>query len=375
MAHSSSAGQFTRRFYIHTFGCQMNESDSEHMAGLLASQGWERASSPEDSDLVIINTCAVREKSVKKFYSLLGRFIHLKKRGSLRLAVAGCIAQLLREDLLKNHAQVDFVVGPDNYPELLKLIEGSERVCLTSWSTKWREHPSPLVLRESKVSAYVPIMEGCNQFCSYCIVPFTRGREKYRPARLVLEEVRNLARQGYLEIQLLGQSINSYRDPETGVNLAELLYQVAQVDGLHWIRFLTSHPKNLTVDIARVMAQEKKICHQLHLPVQSGSNAVLRRMKRGYTREEYLEKVAMLREIVPGISLSTDIIVGFPGETEEDFAATLSLLEEIKFANIFSFRYSPRPFTAASRLADDVPWEVKRQRLMVVQARQKKIQE
>ncbi len=244
----------------------------------------------------------------------------------------------------------------------------------TTWSAQWREHPHSLIRRESQVRAYVPVMEGCNNFCSYCIVPFVRGREKYRPARFILDEIKALADRGFLEVQLLGQSITSYRDPESNQPLADLLRQIAQIGNLSWIRFITSHPKNLTKEIALVMAEEKKICRQLHLPVQAGSNSVLKRMNRGYTREEYLEKIAMLRELMPEISLSTDIIVGFPGETEKDFEATLKLLEEVRFTNIFSFRYSPRPLTAASRWPDVVPFEVKRRRLMELQSLQKKIQ-
>ncbi len=362
------------RFFIHTFGCQMNESDSEHIAGLLKSHGWEKVDSPEKSDLILVNTCAVREKSVEKLFSFLGRLKELKRKTGVKIAVVGCVAQIEGEELFNHQSLIDFVLGPDNYPELISLLNRPEKISLTSRSTEWREHPSPLILRESKVSAYVPVMEGCNNFCSYCVVPFARGREKYRPAASILKEVESLAGLGYLEIQLLGQSINSYRDPETGISLAELLRLVSRIRNIRWVRFITSHPKNLDAGIARVMGEEPKICGQLHLPVQSGSTSVLRRMKRGYTREEYLEKVAMLRELVPGISLSTDIIVGFPGETEKEFEETLSLLEAVRFANIFSFRYSPRPYTAASRLPDDVPFEVKRRRLIEVQSLQKKIQ-
>lgn len=362
------------RFFIQTFGCQMNESDSEHIAGLLRSQGWEKVDSPEKSNLILVNTCAVREKSVEKLFSFLGRLKRIKEKTGVKIAVVGCVAQLEGEELFNHQPFIDYVLGPDNYLELTSLLNRQEAMSLTNRSAEWREHPSPLVLRESRVSAYVPVMEGCNNFCSYCIVPFARGREKYRSAASVLKEVELLTGLGYLEIQLLGQSITSYRDPETGISLAELLRLVSGVKNIRWVRFITSHPKDLNVPIARVMGEESKVCRQLHLPVQSGSTSVLRRMKRGYTREEYLEKVAMLREFVPRISLSTDIIVGFPGETEEEFEETLSLLEAVRFTNIFSFRYSPRPYTAASRLPDDVPFEVKRRRLIEVQSLQKKIQ-
>ncbi|MCX7974864.1 MAG: tRNA (N6-isopentenyl adenosine(37)-C2)-methylthiotransferase MiaB [Candidatus Aminicenantes bacterium] len=361
-------------FFIHTFGCQMNESDSEHIAGLLISQGWQKVELPEKSNLAIINTCAVRAKSVDKFLSLLGRLKEIKKKRDLKIAIVGCVAQLEGENLLKLRPEIDYIFGPDNYLEILKIINHQAKAVATNWSHQWREHPLTQIHRESQVSAYVPVMEGCNNFCTYCIVPFVRGREKYRPARMILEEIKRLADQGFLEVQLLGQSITSYHDPESGKPLAELLQEIAQIDGLIWIRFITSHPKNLSKEIAQVMATEKKICRQLHLPVQSGSNSILKKMNRGYTREEYLEKIAMLRELMPDISLSTDIIVGFPGETEKDFEATLRLLEEVRFSNIFSFRYSPRPLTAASRWVDDVPFEVKRRRLIDLQNQQKKIQ-
>lgn len=361
-------------FFIHTFGCQMNESDSEHIAGLLTNYGWQKGNCPEESNLVIINTCAVRAKSVDKFFSLLGRLKEIKKRQGLKIAVVGCIAQLEGEKLFKLLPHIDYILGPDNYLEFLKIIDHEEKIASTVWSPQWREHPHSLIKRESQVSAYVPVMEGCNNFCTYCIVPFVRGQEKYRPARFVLDEIKALADDGFLEVQLLGQSITSYRDPESGLSLADLLRQIAQIGNLSWIRFITSHPKNLTKEIPLVMSEEKKICRHLHLPVQAGSNSVLKRMNRGYTREEYLEKIAMLRELVPGITLSTDIIVGFPGETEKDFEATLRLLEEVRFTNIFSFRYSPRPLTTASRWPDDVPFEVKRRRLMELQSWQKKIQ-
>ncbi len=361
-------------FFIHTFGCQMNESDSEHIAGLLTSYGWQKGNCPEESNLVIINTCAVRAKSVDKFFSLLGRLKEIKKKRGFKIAVVGCVAQLEGEELFKLQPHIDYVIGPDNYLELPKIIDHKEKITSTTWSGHWREHPYSLIRRESQVSAYVPIMEGCNNFCTYCIVPFVRGREKYRPARFILEEIKALADRGFLEVQLLGQSITSYRDPESNQSLADLLRQVAQINNLKWIRFITSHPKNLTREIAQAMAEEKKICRQLHLPVQAGSNSILKRMNRGYTREEYLEKIAMLKELMPEISLSTDIIVGFPGESEKDFEDTLRLLEEVRFTNIFSFRYSPRPLTAASQWPDDVPFEVKRRRLIELQSLQKKIQ-
>lgn len=364
------------KFHIHTFGCQMNENDSERIAGLLQKEGAEVCGSPEESDLVIINTCAVREKSEEKLYSLLGRMEAVKKAKELVIGVVGCVAQLHRSQLLEKKPFIDFVLGPDNYLEIPRVLHehAKERVVATSWSRQWHEFLPLNFLRESDISAYVTIMEGCNSFCSYCIVPFTRGREKFRPLPHILREVEYLVQEGYREIILLGQNVNSYRDPETGKGFSELLREVNRIDGIGWFRFITSHPKNFTDDIANAMRDSEKVCHQLHLPVQSGSNAVLKEMNRGYTREVYLETISLLRDFMPDISLSTDVIVGFPGETEKDFQETISLLAEVRFSNIFSFRYSPRPLTAASKMEDTVPLEEKRRRLIELQNFQKTVQ-
>ncbi len=375
-------------YFIETFGCQMNENDSERIAGVLEAAGARRAASVEESGLVIVNTCAVRRKSEEKLYSYLGRLRTLKRKRGLIIAVAGCVAQIHRGDLLAGRPFVDLVIGPDNYhrlPEVLAPILPSAGdfaggrgslpdPVLTARSRGWNEETRRAVRRERPGSAYVTIMEGCDNFCSYCVVPFARGREKFRPLRSVLAEVEALARAGYREIQFLGQNVNVYKDPETGTEFPGLLEQAAAVPGPEWIRFLTSHPRTFGPDIIRTMARSPKVCRQLHLPLQAGSSDVLSRMKRGYTRDEYLGKIHFLRAAMPDIHLSTDIIVGFPGETEEEFRETLSALAEIRFSNIFSFRYSPRPRTAAAKLPDDVPLDVKRRRLIEVQALQKTIQ-
>ncbi|MDH4217218.1 MAG: tRNA (N6-isopentenyl adenosine(37)-C2)-methylthiotransferase MiaB [Candidatus Aminicenantes bacterium] len=364
------------RYYIHTFGCQMNENDSEHLAGLLNSSGLEPALSPEESELIIVNTCAVREKSEQKLYSLLGRLESIKKKNKALIGVVGCVAQLYRSKLWDKKPSIDFVIGPDNYWQIPHLLPPSprEKVISTQWSTEWHEIPFQQVRRESLVSAYITIMEGCNNFCAYCVVPFTRGREKSRPMSHILAEAEDLAFKRYKEIQLLGQNVNSYEDPDTGHQFPVLLEEIDHIEGIEWIRFITSHPKNFTKNIALAMKEASKVCHQLHLPIQSGSTSVLQRMNRDYTREEYLEKIAVLRDLMPDISLSSDIIVGFPGETQEEFDETLSLIETVRFTNIFSFRYSPRPFTSASKEKDNVTFEEKKKRLIQVQALQKKIQ-
>ena len=354
----------------------MNVSDSEHIAGMLLAAGMTAASTPEESDLIVVNTCAVREKSEEKLYSLLGRLESLKKKKGIKIGVIGCVAQLHRSKLWDKKPAIDFIVGPDNYWQISEIIpaRSDEKVLMTQFSMEWHDMPIQQISRDSVVSAYITIMEGCDNYCAYCVVPFTRGREKYRPIRSILGEAEKLASDGYKEIQLLGQNVNSYSDPETGKNFAVLLNEVNKIAAIEWIRFITSHPKNFSDEIAHAMKEAHKVCHQLHLPVQSGSSSVLKRMNRGYTRAEYCEKVALLGRLMPDIHMSTDIIVGFPGETQKEFLDTITLLEHVRYTNIFSFRYSPRPKTAASKRKDDVPFEEKKRRLIQVQSVQKKIQ-
>jgi tRNA-2-methylthio-N6-dimethylallyladenosine synthase len=365
-----------KKFFIHTYGCQMNENDSERISGLLRDEGALPEDSIESSDIIIINTCAVRQKSEEKFYSLLGRLANLKRKKDITVGAVGCVAQLYRSGLIEKKPVIDFVIGPDNYGQIQDILakQTDEKIVSTRWRSEWHEVPSHIVHRNGKISAYITIMEGCDNFCSYCIVPFTRGREKHRPERNIVEEVRQLAQGGYLEIQLLGQNVNSYRDPETGFPFEHLLEKVNRIEGIQWIRFLASHPKDLPPSLARTMKEAKKICHQLHLPLQSGSSDVLEKMDRGYTKEEYLEKIRMIRFHMPDMSFSTDIIVGFPGETDNDFEQTIEVLKKVRFTNIFSFRYSPRPRTAAAKIDDSVPFAAKRERLLVVQDVQKQIQ-
>jgi tRNA-2-methylthio-N6-dimethylallyladenosine synthase len=307
---------------------------------------------------------------------LLGRLESLKKKKGTIIGVVGCVAQLHKSNLWDKKPSLDFIIGPDNYRKIPQIIhpQSVEKTLLTDWNSEWHDQPVQQISRDSKVSAYITIMEGCNNFCSYCIVPYTRGREKYRPIAGILEEAEELASSGYKEIQLLGQNVNTYTDPETGKNFAALLKEINNINSLEWIRFITSHPKNFSDEIAHAMQESAKVCHQLHLPIQSGSTSVLRRMNRGYTRGDYLEKITLLRKLMPDIDLSTDIIVGYPGETQEEFQETLSLLTNVRFTNIFSFRYSPRPQTTAAEMEDDVPFEEKKSRLIQVQALQKKIQ-
>jgi len=364
------------KFFVRTFGCQMNENDSEHIAGILARSGAQRAVGPEDADVIIVNTCAVREKSEEKLYSYLGRLSGLKKKKGVLIGVAGCVAQIHREGLLQKRPFIDFVVGPDNYLEIPAIVgKAAAGPCLaTGRGRDWREFGSRETLRESPTTAFVTVMEGCDNFCAYCVVPFSRGREKFRSLVNVLGEVRDLAESGYREVQFLGQNVNSYRDPETGRAFGDLLDEACAVGGIQWVRFVTSHPRMFGEDIIRAMARNPKVCRSLHLPLQSGSSAVLERMNRGYSRDDYLALAARLKEALPGLLLSADIIVGFPGETDEDFEATCDALRRVRFAGLFSFRYSPRPLTAAARMTDDVPLETKRSRLVALQNLQKSIQ-
>ena len=364
------------KVFVRTFGCQMNENDSEHIAGVLVRAGAARAAVPEDADIVVVNTCAVRQKSEEKLYSYLGRLSRLKRRRPFVLGVAGCVAQVRQAGLIERFPCIDFVAGPDCYLDLPEIVGRAAEapVVRTDFGRGWREIGAETTCRETPWSAFVPVMEGCDNFCAYCIVPFSRGRERFRPLPNVLDEVRAAAAAGALEVQLLGQNVNSYRDPQSGLGFADLLESVAAVPGVEWVRFITSHPKNFGDDIIGAMAANPKVCPALHLPLQSGSSRVLERMNRGYTREDYLALVGRLRRSLPDLLLMTDIIVGFPGETEEDFEETCSLLREVGFAGIFSFRYSPRPLSAAAAVPDDVPLEVKRRRLIVLQSLQKSIQ-
>ncbi len=371
-----TAGFEGLRYFVRTFGCQMNENDSEHISGVLEGMGLVAAGRPEDADVIIVNTCAVREKSEEKLYSYLGRLASLKKAARVLVGVTGCVAQLRGRELLEKRPYLDFVVGPAQTHDLPRILARAfDTPCIrTEPSDAWTEFDAGTAVRESPISAFVPIMEGCDNFCAYCVVPFARGRERSRPSSDVLREIRFLASRGYQEIQLLGQNVNSYRDPEKALSFAALLDAVCAVAGIEWVRFLTSHPRDLGEDVIRVMEGNPRICRQLHLPLQSGSTRVLERMNRGYSREDYVSLAGKLQERLPGILLSTDVIVGFPGETEEDFEATCDVLRTVRFANIFSFRYSPRPLTAAAKLPDDVPLEVKRRRLVALQGLQRSIQ-
>lgn len=352
----------------------MNDHDGERLSGLLIKEGFTPADSAEEADLVLLNTCSIREKAVHKVYSELGRLRQEKNRRDLIIGVTGCLAQQEQAALFKRAPQIDFVLGTMAIKQLPRLVEearaGKKRVIDTGEYPDNHLFPPEVARRRSTAKALVTIIEGCNHACTYCIVPTTRGVERNRPWQDILAEVRGLVDQGYHEVELLGQNVNSFHG---GCSFAELLERVSEVEGLEWLRFTTSHPMNFTRELAEVLVSNPKIAPFLHLPVQSGSNQVLRRMLREYTVEDYLERLGYLGDGRARIALSTDFIVGFPGETDADFDATLALLETVRYDSSFSFIYSPRPGTAALRLKDDIPSSVKTERLQRLQKRQSEL--
>lgn len=364
-------------FYIETFGCQMNDHDSEKVAGLLLKRGYLQTDSPAAASLLLYNTCSIREKAAQKVFSRLGEFRTQQNDGRM-IGVIGCLAQQEGEAIFERAPWVGLVCGSASYrklPELLARLEaGGRRV--TGLDTDTDEtFETEMTRRDNPLRAYLTIIEGCDKACTYCVVPFTRGPERSRSSEAVLEEARQVAGLGYTEIQLLGQTVNSYRDPgPRGLRFPDLLLAVAEIPGIRRVRFTTSHPRDFTADIVAAIDAHPALCEHVHLPVQSGSTRVLREMLRNYTREEYLEKIEMLRAARREISITTDLIVGFPGESEADFEATLSLLDEVRFDGAFAFKYSPRPNTAALRMADAIAEEEKSGRLAALLERQRGIQ-
>ena len=368
-----------KSFHIITFGCQMNEHDSERMSGILQSQGLVPAVTVDEADMVILNTCSIREKAEQKFYSELGRLAHLKGRDGKRItiAVAGCIAQQEGKKLLSRTTSVDLVIGPSDISRLTDMVakqrDGGRPVVETGGDPEYHHKLVPAA-RMDGLKAWVSIMYGCDNFCTYCVVPYLRGRERSRPLQDIVSEVRGLADRGYREVTFLGQNVNSYgKGLETPCSFPELLRQVQEVDGIERIRFVTSHPRDLSEGLIGAIRGLPKVCESIHLPVQSGSDRVLAAMNRRYRSDEYREKVKKLRDAVPAVSLTTDIIVGFPGEEDEDFAMTLEILRDVQFDTIFAFKYSKRPNTKALDLPGHLPERVKEDRLDQVFSLQKDI--
>jgi tRNA-2-methylthio-N6-dimethylallyladenosine synthase len=352
-----------RSFFIETWGCQMNHHDSEHLEGVLRHLGLEPAAEPSQADLVLLNTCSVREKPVQK---ILNRISVLSAGAEPpRIGVCGCVAEQEGEAMLRQSPTVAFVLGPgqiDRLGDAIVDVRNGRRPVLTDFDAD-REYNFEAIFRKSSTRGMVTVVEGCNEFCTFCIVPYTRGRERSRPMGQVLEEIRHLVQAGLKEVELLGQTINGYRCPEIGADFADLLEAVASVPGLDRVRYITSHPRHFGDRLVSVLARHDNLSRYLHLPFQAGSDSVLKRMHRKYTRAWYLNLVARIRDAVPDINLSTDVIVGFPGETEEDFLSSLELLERIRFGQVFGFAFSPRPNTPAARYPDQVAEEVKKDRL------------
>jgi tRNA-2-methylthio-N6-dimethylallyladenosine synthase len=360
-----------KRLYVQTYGCQMNQYDSERIARLMGGLGYAATERAEEADLILLNTCSVRDKAEQKVYSMLGRWRELKEKNpALIIGVGGCVAQQEGEALLRRMPYLDLVFGTHNIHKLGDMVRAAESQGRRPVEIAFYRDPFYMEDAAERpavdgAKAYVTIMHGCNKVCSFCIVPYVRGREISRPSGSVLREVEELAAQGVKEVMLLGQNVNSYGKTTAGeLSFAELLGRINEIAGLERIRFTTSHPEDLSPELIEAYARLEKLCRHLHLPVQSGSDAVLQRMRRGYTREEYMSRIRRLRERCPGVALSTDIIVGFPGETDEEFGGSLEILQEVEYDDIYAFGYSPRPHTLASKIyADDVREDVKKSRL------------
>jgi tRNA-2-methylthio-N6-dimethylallyladenosine synthase len=364
-------------FFLETFGCQMNEHDSEKVAGLLLARGYQQVETPESAGLILYNTCSIREKAAQKVFSRLGEYRGLKGEGK-KIGLLGCVAQQEGEDIFSRAPWVSLVCGSASYrklPELLARVEAGEQRVTGLDNDTDQTFETEMTRRDNPWRAYLTIIEGCDKSCAYCVVPFTRGPERSRDSSRILAELHQLADFGYSEVQFLGQTVNSYADPSSRkMRFSELLLQAAQVPGIRRVRFTTSHARDFTPDIISVMDANSKICNHVHLPVQSGSSRILRAMQRTYSREEYLEKIAMIRSAKRRTAITTDVIVGFPGETAADFDETLSLLDAVKFDGVFSFKYSPRPNTPASTMLDAIPEEQKSFRLGLLQEKQRVIQ-
>jgi tRNA-2-methylthio-N6-dimethylallyladenosine synthase len=366
-----------KTFYLETFGCQMNAHDSEKVAGTLLRQGYAQVDTPAEAGLVLYNTCSIRDKAEQKVFHRLQQFKRDAGNGKV-FGVLGCVAQQEGERIFERAPHVSLVAGSASYaklPELLVQLEaGNRRVTGLAFDAS-DAFETPFTRRDNPHRGYITIIEGCDKACSYCVVPFTRGPERSRTSESVLREARDLAAAGYAEVQLLGQNVNSYRDPSlAGLSFAELLTAVGNVEGMKRVRFTTSHPRDFGQDIVAAIDREPTLCDHVHLPVQSGSTSVLLAMQRLYTRDEYMRRIHWIKNASRPIALTTDIIVGFPGETEADFQDTLRLVEEVQYDAMFVFKYSPRPNTPALRHADQIPEEEKSHRLLAVQETQRAIQ-
>ncbi len=354
-----------RKFALDTYGCQMNVADSELVEGILTNLGLEKTANYDEADAIFLNTCAIRENAETKVHSKLGNLHKIKlNKPHLIIGVLGCMAQNLKDDLLKNKPYVDIILGPDSYrkiPDLINRHVKDNKSIVDTKLSRYEVYENLFPSRGDTFNAWVSIMRGCDKFCSFCIVPFTRGRERSRSVESVVEEVKKAVDQGFVEITLLGQNVNSYNFE--GKSFSDLLLAVSDINGVKRIRYTSPHPQDINVELLEVMASRKNICNYVHFPMQSGSNEVLKRMNRTYTREHFYDMAMKIREIMPNCGLSTDIIVGFPGETDEQFRETLDLMEAIKFNSAFTFKYSPRPYTKAEQFSDHISEDIKKSRL------------
>ena len=367
----------SKTFYIETFGCQMNVHDSEKVIGTLEQYGYARVDDEADAGLILYNTCSIRDKAEQKVFHRLNEYKRLQGEGK-KFAVLGCVAQQEGNRIFEKAPYVSLVSGSASYrnlPEMLSRLEnGEQRITGLDDRQTDETFETEFVARTNPHRGYITIIEGCDKFCAYCVVPYTRGKERSRTARSVLEEARRMADAGFTEIQLLGQNVNSYKDPSGQMSFAELLAAVGRLTGIRRVRFTTSHPRDFTKDIVDAIDAVPSLCNHVHLPVQSGSTAVLKAMHREYTRDWYLERISWIKASKREISITSDIIVGFPGETETDLENTATLLEAVGYDAIFAFKYSPRPNTPAVMMADSIADEVKAARLQILLDRQREIQ-
>lgn len=354
-----------KKFALQTYGCQMNVADSELVEGILTNLGLEKTSNYDEADAIFLNTCAIRENAETKVHSRLGNLHKIKlNKPHLIIGVLGCMAQNLKDDLLKNKPYVDIILGPDSYrkiPDLINRHIADNKSIVDTKLSRFEVYENLFPNRGDTFNAWVSIMRGCDKFCSFCIVPFTRGRERSRDVKSIVTEVKKAVDQGFVEITLLGQNVNSYNFD--GKSFADLLLTVSEIKGVKRIRYTSPHPQDINVELLEVMASKSNICNYVHFPMQSGSNEVLKRMNRTYTRERFFDMAMKIREIMPNCGLSTDIIVGFPGETDQQFRETLDLMESIKFNSAFTFKYSPRPYTKAEQFSDQIDENLKKERL------------
>ncbi|MBT3180352.1 MAG: tRNA (N6-isopentenyl adenosine(37)-C2)-methylthiotransferase MiaB [Candidatus Marinimicrobia bacterium] len=357
-----------KTYLIETYGCQMNVADSELVESILEKEGYSKTSILNQADVIFVNTCAIREHAEDKVHSQLGRYNLIKKeKPETIIGVLGCMAQSLKHDLLENRPYVDIILGPDSYrklPELLNRKNEDSKSIVDTTLSRFEVYDDLFPSRTEGINAWISIMRGCDKFCTFCIVPFTRGRERSRSIEGIVAEATQAVKNGFSEITLLGQNVNSYRFE--GIEFHHLLEEVAQISGIKRIRYTSPHPQDMTDDLFTTMARHENICNSIHLPLQAGNDRILKRMNRTYTRDHFIQLAHRIRDMLPGVGITTDIIVGFPGETDEEFNETLSLMKEVKFDSAFNFKYSPRRGTKASEYDDQIPEDVKQDRLTKV---------